>query len=133
YASATWWSVSTFGRAWRISVLLERCLHCAFQPTRHLQKFAGGDHVAFRIEFTHALREILRRRPFESGYVCRREMAKQDVSTVPAALHRGDGRAEPAPQNVGAEIVDGDLVVLTRFRGHALDCVVGVQCPLLIA
>ena len=78
------------------------------------------------------LGEGLRRRALQTRYARRREMAKEDISTVAEALHRRDGRAEAVPQDVGAEIVDRNLVVLLLPRLNGGDRVVGVQRALLI-
>src|SRR5688572_15150249 len=93
--------------AW--SVLLEGRLHGALEPGRDLQQLAGGDHIAIDVELSHTLGEVLRGRALESRYAGRRQMTKEDIATM--ALDRSDRRTETAPQNVGAEIVDRDLVV----------------------
>src|SRR5690606_11315984 len=85
---------SNLSRPAASSGFLEGRLHGALEPGRDLQQLARGHHVAVGVEPTNTLGEVLRCRVFEARDTRRREMPKEDVSTVAEALHRGDSRAE---------------------------------------
>src|SRR4051812_2523692 len=116
---------------WRDS---ERGLASALEPRRKLQKLARGEHVGVDAQAANATGELRTIAPGKAGHAGGCEMIEQrPTACASLALEGGKRDGQAVAQDVGAEAVDDDFVVLALGQRNGFDDIVGVQRPALVA